>query len=150
MKFLESELQLIPDYAAASIAKTPDGENCPAAEVNTLTGTSVRLVKRTDATSPVLRMVEDVVELGAQFEELRFPDHDSLQKVNVPVILTRSTESIAAEITRLPLPANSSMYCAFAGLMHIPSVGISVKDCTNCDAARIHCSEISSISDQVT
>ena len=42
-------------------------------------------------------MIEDVIKLRPQFEELRFADVDSLENVNVPIVLTGSPQSIAAE-----------------------------------------------------
>src|SRR5688572_19993422 len=44
-------------------------------------------------------MIEHVIELRPQFEELCFPNVNSLQEVTVPVILTRSPQRIAAEST---------------------------------------------------
>src|SRR6185503_10109566 len=47
----------------------------------------------------VLRMVEEVVELRPQFEELSFANVHSFQHVEVPVVLTRSAQRVAAKRT---------------------------------------------------
>src|SRR5678815_4531744 len=47
-------------------------------------------------------MIEDVIKLRPQLNETRFTNMDSLQHVKVPVVLPRSPQRIAPEVTAPP------------------------------------------------
>src|SRR6185503_13528911 len=83
-------------------------------------------------------MIEDVVELSPQFEELRFANINSLQNINVPVILTRRSQRIAAEITA---PSGARQQSDVLRIRRIDArtagIRISVEDRANRYATRI-------------
>src|SRR6185369_5353054 len=98
----EGKLQLVTNHAAATVRELRMEELAPRRVKHARRHSCTPRREWTHARRPVLRMIEDVIKLRPQLNRTCFTNMNSLQQVEIPVILTRRPQRIAPETTPPP------------------------------------------------